>query len=92
MLEWEDPKLISPHEHIKNTSTCGATLAENHLVTCRLFQNQGCKERSTWSWAGREEKQSDWDPCPWPGTQKRRGISQAQISSLESGGFELNVS
>ena len=35
MVEKEDTALTSPHEHLKNTSSCGSTLIENKLKTVR---------------------------------------------------------
>ena len=40
---------------------------------------------------GREEKWSGQDLCPWEGTQKRRGITWAQRSSLGSEQFEPHI-
>ena len=43
----ETAELTSPHKHIKNTTMCGAILAENNLETAeRLLYSQDCKERS----------------------------------------------
>ena len=36
MAELEDMGLRSPHEHIKNASTCGTILMENQLETGRI--------------------------------------------------------
>lgn len=35
MVEEEDDELTSPHEHIKNASTCGAILTKNTPETGR---------------------------------------------------------
>ena len=35
MVEEKDTELTSLHEHIKNPSKCGATLADNRLVKSR---------------------------------------------------------
>ena len=35
MAEQEDMELTSPHEHIKNISTCGVILTETKLETGR---------------------------------------------------------
>ena len=50
--------LTSPHEQVKNTSTCRAcrcSLSENKLETGKwLFPNQACRENFTHSQVGRE--------------------------------------
>ena len=41
--------------------------------TLAVNWTQDCKERSTQSQAGREEKQSGWDPTPRRGHRRERG-------------------
>ena len=40
MVEWEDPELTSPHEHVETITTYRATPAENDLKTSRIAHLQ----------------------------------------------------
>ena len=63
------------------------SLREIQRLAEQLFYKQGCKERTTQSLVGGEEKVS----APLVVTQKRRGMSQAWGSSLERKGFEPHI-
>ena len=72
----QDTELICFHEHIKNTSTCGAVLTENWLETgWKNHLQQRLYEKSKLNWVGREGKQTGQDLYLWERTQKRRGIT-----------------
>ena len=50
-----EQELISPHKHIKYTSTSGTILTENQLETSKSTQPK-LQERSPCNWVGQEEK------------------------------------
>ena len=50
-----EQELISPHKHIKYTSTSGTILTENQLETSKSTQPK-LQERSPRNWVGQEEK------------------------------------
>ena len=49
------------------------------------------KEKKIPKWVGGEDKQSSQDPHPWWVTQKRKGISHTQRSSLRSEELKLHI-
>ena len=95
MLRWQSRRTLSS---LALTSTSKIQLHVEQLflnMSWRLaewlFCNQGCKERSMQSLAGREDKWSGWVPHPSLRTQKRRRISWALGSSLGSEGYEPHI-
>ena len=76
----QDTELICFHEHIKNTSTCGAVLTENWLETgWKNHLQQRLYEKSNLNWVGREGKQTGQDLYLWERTQRGEGLQDSHI-------------
>lgn len=64
---------------------------ENYLETGRKTDKTKSVRRYTWSWVGREEKQSKLGPVSLGEDSERRGITQAGGSSLGSEQFKSHI-
>ena len=76
MSEQEDPELTSCQEHIKTTTTYIDQLLQRMtrgLAKCLIYK-QACKERTTQSLVGGEEKRFQSGPTPVTGDPEEEGF------------------